>query len=101
MLQYFNISNYLSNPVGTYSSGMMKKLSVLLAFVGKPRFILLDEPLVTIEDSFLPLIYDLIKKYHGESKTGFLISSHQALDSKHLPAYDILTVANQTVTCEP
>ena len=100
LLQYFNISNYLSNPVGTYSSGMMKKLSVLLAFVGKPRFILLDEPLVTIEDSFLPLIYDLIRKYHADSNTGFLISSHQALDGKHLHDYDILTVANQTVTCE-
>ena len=100
LLHFFGIENFIPSAVGTYSSGMLKKLSVLLAFIGKPRFILLDEPLVTIEHSFLPHIYQLIRRYNEEKKVGFLISSHQPLDSKYLSGYKTLTVANQTVICE-
>lgn len=100
LLSYFGIENFINSPVGTYSSGMLKKLSILLAFIGKPRFILLDEPLVTVEHSFLPHIYQLIHQYHREKQVGFLISSHQPLDNKHFSGYATLTVANQTVICE-
>src|ERR1700744_3718215 len=38
------MQNYIDRPIGTYSSGMLKKLSLVLAFLGKPKLILLDEP---------------------------------------------------------
>src|SRR5687767_13415812 len=43
------MSSYLHEPLGTYSSGMLKKLSIVLAFLGNPRIIMLDEPLITID----------------------------------------------------
>ena len=99
LIEYFGIKSFIRNPIGTYSSGMLKKLSVLLAFIGQPKVILLDEPLITIEDTFLPRIYDLIKKQHKEKGTGFLISSHQALNEEVIGHYQTLQLANQTVTC--
>ena len=48
LVNLFNMHRFLSMPIGSYSSGMIKKLSLLLAFIGKPSLILLDEPLAII-----------------------------------------------------
>jgi len=99
LVEYFGIKSFIQNPMGTYSSGMLKKLSVLLAFIGQPQIILLDEPLITIEDTFLPKIYQLIKQWHADKGTTFLISSHQALSEGGIGKYSTLQLANQTITC--
>lgn len=99
LIEYFGIAGFIQNQIGTYSSGMLKKLSVLLAFIGQPQVILLDEPLITIEDTFLPKIYDLIKQYRADKGITFLISSHQALNETGIGQYKTLQLANQTITC--
>jgi len=99
LIEYFGIAGFIQNQIGTYSSGMLKKLSVLLAFIGQPQVILLDEPLITIEDTFLPKIYDLIKQYRADKGITFLISSHQALNEAGIGQYKTLQLANQTITC--
>ncbi len=99
LVEYFGIKSFIQNPIGTYSSGMLKKLSVLLAFIGQPKIILLDEPLITIEDTFLPKIYELIKQWHAERNVTFLISSHQPLREGGVGTYQTLQLANQTITC--
>lgn len=99
LINYFGIKSFVQNPIGTYSSGMLKKLSVLLAFIGEPKIILLDEPLITIEDTFLPEIYALVKQWHQNKKTTFLISSHQPLDYERIGHYKTLQLADKTFTC--
>ncbi len=99
LINYFGIKGFVQNPIGTYSSGMLKKLSVLLAFIGQPKIILLDEPLITIEDTFLPKIYALVKQWHEEKKSTFLISSHQPLDYERIGHYKTLQLADKTFTC--
>ena len=85
---------YLQNPVSSYSSGMLKKLSLLLVFTGDPVLILLDEPLITIDAAALRVLYDLIRTSHQRGVT-FCITSHQPLD---LAVTGILTVANRNST---
>jgi len=80
LIETFNIRSYLSNPIGTYSSGMAKKLSLVLAFIGQPKVILLDEPLVTLEDHSIPILLALINSYHRERKVTFLLTSHQLFE---------------------
>jgi ABC-2 type transport system ATP-binding protein len=46
-----SIDNYLTNPTGSYSSGMLKKLSLVMAFTGQPLWILLDEPFTTLNQA--------------------------------------------------
>ncbi|NOS55767.1 MAG: ABC transporter ATP-binding protein [Cyclobacteriaceae bacterium] len=79
LVQKFNIHSFIKNPIGTYSSGMVKKLSLVLAFIGRPKYILLDEPLVTIDKESVPILYELVKLYFGRG-VNFVFTSHQAFE---------------------
>lgn len=88
---------YVNNPVSSYSSGMLKKLSLLLAFTGNPVLILLDEPLITIDVRALKVLYDLIRAYSAKGVT-FCITSHQPLDAEELTVTGTLNAAHKNIT---
>jgi ABC-2 type transport system ATP-binding protein len=83
--QYFiesmKMQSYIDKPIGTYSSGMLKKLSLVLAFLGAPKLILLDEPLITIDTESLKILYSWIRDQHQKKGVSFMLSSHQTLDA--------------------
>lgn len=93
----FGVSSFSDQKVGAYSSGMAKKLSLLLAFIGKPKLILLDEPFITLDQEALQALPALISKY-AQQGTSFIISSHQAFDVLQ-PA--TIAVADQTILLQP
>jgi len=95
LVEYFGVRSYLDYTVGTYSSGMTKKLSLLLAFIGNTKLILLDEPLTTLEDVFLPLLFSLIKERKAQG-TSFLLSSHQPFRDDQFQPDGKIVVENQT-----
>ncbi|RPD38608.1 ABC transporter ATP-binding protein [Chitinophaga barathri] len=97
LVERLGVKGYLHNPVSTYSSGMLKKLSLLLAFTGNPILILLDEPLITIDTQALAVLYDLIREYSAKGVT-FCITSHQPLDQRELPLSGTLRVADKNIT---
>ena len=76
LLKRFAMPAYINNKIGSYSSGMTKKLSLLLAFMGSPRLILLDEPFITLDPQALQMVEELIAEYHDKG-CGFIIPSHQ------------------------
>ena len=98
LLQLFQVKSFLSAPIGTYSSGMVKKLSLVLSFIGNPSLITLDEPLVTLDRESIPALYSLISSSYLEKNTSFLISSHQDLATGALPEERILSVSGQTLS---
>lgn len=75
--------NYLKNTFGSCSSGMVKKVSLALAFLGNPSLIILDEPLITIDKDARTSLFELIKTYRAQGVT-FLLSSHQAFQQEGL-----------------
>lgn len=77
-LEELHILDAYQQPVGTYSSGMVKKLSLVLAFMGNPDWILLDEPLITIDVAAVELVCKWINDWHAKKGISFLISSHQS-----------------------
>jgi ABC-2 type transport system ATP-binding protein len=77
-LEELHILDAYLQPVGTYSSGMVKKLSLVLAFMGNPDWILLDEPLITIDVAAVELVCKWINEWHAKKGISFLISSHQS-----------------------
>ncbi|WP_442591764.1 ABC transporter ATP-binding protein [Pedobacter sp. AW31-3R] len=99
-IESMNMKEYLSHPLGTYSSGMLKKLSLVLAFLGKPRLILLDEPLITIDENSLNTLYEWIRKKNKEDNITFFLSSHQPLDTHMLSGLREISVQQQTLTLE-
>jgi ABC-2 type transport system ATP-binding protein len=97
LIESMKMQAYVDRPVGTYSSGMMKKLSLLLAFLGRPKLILLDEPLITIDVASLEILYSWMADAYRNHGTTFMLTSHQALDSAELPEAKELLVENQTL----
>lgn len=90
--QSIGLQPYIDQPLGTYSSGMLKKLSLILAFMGKPKLILLDEPLITVDLTSLKVLYNWIIEQNKSEGTSFILASHQSLDGSGIPVDTILSI---------
>ncbi|MEZ0486998.1 ABC transporter ATP-binding protein [Fibrella aquatica] len=99
LIEEFGVGTYQHTPVGTYSSGMLKKTSLIMAFLGQPTLILLDEPLVTLDVAATQTVANLIDRARLAG-VNFLLSSHQAMETAQLPIDSVWQVANQTVVRE-
>lgn len=84
----FGVSSFIHQPCSTYSSGMLKKTSLMLAFLGSPSVVILDEPFITLDDSTREALYKKINEMLCEKIT-FLISSHQSIETNKLPVKQI------------
>jgi ABC-2 type transport system ATP-binding protein len=92
------IGGYVDNKIGTYSSGMAKKLSLVLAFMGQPKLILLDEPLITLDAQSVSILQEMIQQYHANG-VSFIITSHQEVT---LGTHTVgrLQIQNKTLTAQ-
>ena len=72
----FGTNSFANYPIGGYSSGMLKKTALVLAFLGNPKWIILDEPFTTIDIETQEQLIRLIQE-KSSAGTGFLITSHQ------------------------
>ena len=97
LIDWLSGGTFIDHPIGTYSSGMMKKLSLILAFIGSAKVILLDEPLVTMDDASVEKIYSLIEKYRRERETTFLLTSHQHFETSKIQISAQWLVKDQTI----
>ena len=91
--------NFLDQTMGACSSGMIKKTSLALAFLGKPRVIILDEPLITIDQEAREHLFDLIRTYRAQGVT-FLLSSHQPFEHDDLVITASYTLQNKTLVLQ-
>jgi ABC-2 type transport system ATP-binding protein len=96
-IESMQMQAYIDSPLGTYSSGMLKKLSLVLAFIGKPRLVLLDEPLITLDSQSVQVLYQWIVEKRTQEGTGFLLSSHQELKGETLAFAQEILVDRQTL----
>jgi ABC-2 type transport system ATP-binding protein len=97
LIAFSGLHEHLAQPIGTYSSGMVKRLSLLLAFIGHPPLIFLDEPLATLDAAAASALPDLINKYRLEYGTSFIFSSHQPIASETSLIARKLSITNQTI----
>ncbi len=92
------IGDFLNNPTGSYSSGMLKKLSLLLAFTGNPQWILLDEPFTTLDHASQEALERLIVHTNQEQKTSFILTSHHDIEANHIAFDGVFKINNQELT---
>lgn len=95
----FGVDAYFESPVETFSSGMLKKLSLVIAFLGNPHVILLDEPLITLDNDATLILIDLIKEAVAK-EVMFILSSHQNLEQNQLPITATYRIEHQTLHLE-
>ena len=75
------VNEFFGKSCDTYSSGMLKKLSLVLAFLGDPKMIILDEPLITLDEQTRLRLFKLIR---DKKESIFLISSHQPVENQYI-----------------
>jgi ABC-2 type transport system ATP-binding protein len=98
LTERLQVDDFLHQPIGSYSSGMLKKLSLLWAFLGKPALIILDEPLITLDAAAVITVNQLILKYYQKQEISFLLSSHQNFIPQDLPLTATLLFENKILT---
>lgn len=79
------VGSWLDLRSDRWSSGMTKKISLVLALLGQPALVLLDEPFSTLDQEGTTALYGLMTEYHRLYNTGFLLSSHQGIDTDQIP----------------
>jgi len=75
LCQQLQIGDYLPQKIGSYSTGMKKKLALLLAFLGDPRLILLDEPFNGLDPHAQTALVELIAQQRKAGRH-FLLATH-------------------------
>jgi len=92
----FGIDDYIFKPCEACSSGMLKKISLVLAFLGSTSLIILDEPLVTLDENARHTLFQELRKRQS-SGTSFLISSHHMIEGIDLEISKHFTITNKTL----
>jgi ABC-2 type transport system ATP-binding protein len=91
LIQKFGLLEYSAKKIKSYSSGMLKKLSLVLGLIGKPHLLLFDEPLITLDATSLLSFLEVLKKWVDENKMLTVIfTSHQAPDLDQIPIKGII-----------
>ena len=92
----FNATYFLDQHIVTYSSGMKKKLSLIIAFTGNPILILLDEPMAALDQEAMSVTEQLINE-RINNNTSIIMTSHQEIATNGLLRPTILEVKNNTL----
>ena len=92
----FEMDTFLDQKIGGYSSGMLKKLSLICAFIGDVELYILDEPLITIDVESAAKLYQLISSKAKQGKS-FLLSSHQEINKEKLKISQFFEIKNKAI----
>lgn len=97
----FGIEGLLRRQCGSLSGGQKRRLAVALAFVGRPRLVLLDEPTTGLDVDARRTLWDAIRHQHEEGAT-VVVTSHyleeiEALAQRVLVIGDGVLIADDSV----
>ncbi len=76
LLKYFELSDRRKDKVGTYSTGMRKKMEIALALLHEPEVIFMDEPTIGLDANVRRMLWDLITGVNRSFGVTVLLTSH-------------------------
>ncbi|MBN2080876.1 ABC transporter ATP-binding protein [bacterium] len=77
LMELFGIADKRDRPAQTLSRGMQQKLAVVLAFLGEPELLLLDEPTLGLDVASSQTIQRLLKRLCAERELTIIVTTHQ------------------------
>ncbi|WP_422753748.1 ABC transporter ATP-binding protein [Micromonospora sp. WMMD708] len=75
LLDRFGLTDQVRRQTGGLSGGQRRRLAVALAFVGRPRLVVLDEPTTGLDVEARHTLWEAIRSFHADGGT-VLLSSH-------------------------
>ncbi|NGM15076.1 ABC transporter ATP-binding protein [Verrucosispora sioxanthis] len=75
LLDRFGLADLARRQTGGLSGGQRRRLAVALAFVGRPRLVLLDEPTTGLDVEARHALWEAIRAFHADGGT-VLLTSH-------------------------
>jgi len=76
LLQYFDLGDRRKDKVGTYSTGMRKKMEIALALLHQPEVIFMDEPTIGLDPNVRRMLWELISGVNKQFGVTVLLTSH-------------------------
>lgn len=80
LCKLFGVDEYMNNKISSYSSGMLKKVSLVTGFIGKPTLLALDEPFTTIDKATQEILTDVIQE-NLQKGVNIIIASHHEVEA--------------------
>jgi len=100
LIEVLHMTEFIDQKTGTYSSGMLKKLSLILAFTAQPKLLVLDEPFITLDDHAVDQVKKLIIRMHEDQKSFVLMSTHQDAVVESLRSFRELKIHDHQISIE-
>lgn len=96
LIGQLGLDKFSDNKTAVYSSGMMKKLSLALAFIGEPKLILLDEPLIALDVAAVEVLQHAIAAF-SQRGVSFIITSHQPFEGNIVQISQSFLIQDKTL----
>lgn len=98
LLERFGLDGLERRQTGGLSGGQKRRLAVALAFCGRPRLVLLDEPTTGLDVEGRRVLWDVVREFHAGGGT-VLLTTHY-LDEVESLAERIVVIAEGKVRAD-
>ncbi|AYF97279.1 ABC transporter ATP-binding protein [Protaetiibacter intestinalis] len=98
LAEEFGLTELLRRQTGALSGGQRRRLSVALAFVGRPRLVLLDEPTTGLDVDGRRALWDAIRRQHAAGAS-IIVTSHYLEEIEAL-AERVVVIADGRVVAD-
>lgn len=100
LAQEFGFDDLLRRQTGSLSGGQQRRLAVALAFVGRPRLVLLDEPTTGLDVDARRILWEAIRRQRERGAT-ILLTSHYLEEIEALAERVVVLAGGRVVSDAP
>jgi ABC-2 type transport system ATP-binding protein len=83
MVEKIDMEDHIKRRAKTYSGGMIRRISILMALVSDPKIALLDEPTVAMDPKSRRAVWDFIRELKAQGKA-IILTTHYMEEAQEL-----------------